>query len=42
MTRRGLNPAERNALVMWGGTSRRLLAVFDTQSLKIRALIKPD
>jgi hypothetical protein len=42
MTRRGLNPTERNALVMWGGTSRRLLAVFDVQSLQIRALIKPD
>ena len=42
MTRRGLNPEERNALVMWGGTSRRLLAVFDVQSLQIRALIKPD
>jgi hypothetical protein len=42
MTRRGLNPAERNALVMWGGTSRRLLAVFDVKSLKIRAFIKPD
>jgi hypothetical protein len=42
MARRGLNPTERNALVMWGGTSRRLLAVFDVQSLKIRALIKPD
>jgi hypothetical protein len=42
MMHRGLDPAERNALVMWGGASRRLLAVFDAQSLKIRALIKPD
>jgi hypothetical protein len=42
MMRRGLDPTERNALVMWGGTSRRLLAVFDTQPLRIRALIKPD
>jgi hypothetical protein len=42
MIQRGLNPEERNALVMWGGTSRRLLAVFDLQSLKIRALIRPD
>ena len=42
MTHRGLDTTERNALVMWGGTSRRLLAVFDVQSLKIRALIKPD
>ena len=34
--------ARIDALVMWGGTSRRLLAVFDLQSLKIRAFIKPD
>ena len=42
MTKLGPEPEERNALVMWGGTSRRLLAVFDVQSLKIRALIRPD
>ena len=42
MTHRGLNPEERNALVMWGGTARRLVAVFDPQSMQIRALIKPD
>ncbi|HUL17971.1 MAG TPA: hypothetical protein VLV29_01790 [Steroidobacteraceae bacterium] len=42
MQRLSLDPTERNALVMWGGTSRRLLAVFEVKSLKIRALIKPD
>jgi hypothetical protein len=42
MSGRGLDPAQRNALVMWGGTSQKLLAVFDVQSLKLRALIKPD
>jgi hypothetical protein len=40
MTRRGLAPDERNALIMWGG-SRRVVAVFDTGSLEIRALLAP-
>jgi hypothetical protein len=38
----GLDPKQKNALVMWGGTARRLLAVFDTDSLKIRALLRAD
>ncbi len=42
MQQRGLNADEKNALVMWGGTERKLLAVFDPVSLKIRALIRPD
>jgi hypothetical protein len=42
MTKLGLDPQKKNALVMWGGTARRLLAVFDTDSLQIRALIRPD
>ena len=42
MTELGFDPAQKNALVMWGGTARRLVAVFDTESLKIRALIQPD
>ncbi|HYB33227.1 MAG TPA: hypothetical protein VED45_07335 [Steroidobacteraceae bacterium] len=37
----GLPPDERNALVMWGG-SRRLLAVFDPTTLRIRALLVPS
>ncbi|HEV8018465.1 MAG TPA: hypothetical protein VGP32_07910 [Steroidobacteraceae bacterium] len=35
-----LAPDERNALIMWGG-SRRLLAVFDPATLRIRALLLP-
>jgi hypothetical protein len=42
MTNLGLNAEEKNALVMWGGTARRLVAVFDLKSLKIQALIRPD
>jgi hypothetical protein len=38
----GLDAGQKNALVMWGGTSRRLVAVFDLDSLKIEALIRPD
>jgi hypothetical protein len=40
MSRRGLAPDERNALIMWGG-SRRLVAVFDTGTLQIKALLAP-
>ena len=40
MSQRGLVPDERNALIMWGG-SRRLIAVFDTDTLKIKALLAP-
>jgi hypothetical protein len=42
MTRLGLDPRQKNCLVMWGSTARRLLAVFDLESLKIEALIRPD
>ena len=42
MARLGLSPEQRNALVMWGGTARRLVAVFDPEALTIRALIEPD
>lgn len=42
MSRRGLDPQQHNALVMWSGTARRLLVVFDPQSLKIRAILRPD
>ena len=38
----GLKADEKNTLMMWGGSSRRLVAVFDPESLKIRALIRPD
>jgi hypothetical protein len=37
----GLVPDQANAMVMWGG-SRRLLAVFDLETLRIRALLKAD
>jgi hypothetical protein len=42
MARLGLSPEQPNALVMWGGTARRLVAVFDPDALTIRALIVPD
>jgi len=42
MARLGLSPERPNALVMWGGTARRLVAVFDPDALTIRALIEPD
>lgn len=41
LTRQGLAPDEPNALVMWGA-SRRVLAVFDTRTLRIEALLKVD
>lgn len=37
----GLTADERNALVMWGG-SRRVLAIFDTGTLHLKALLKAD
>lgn len=40
MSRRGLAPDERNTLIMWGG-SRRVVAVFDTGTLQIKALLAP-
>jgi len=42
MSRRGLDPQQHSALVLWGGSARRLLVVFDPESLKIRAMLKPD
>ena len=42
MAHLGLDPDQPNALVMWGGTARRLVAVFDPDALTIRALIRPD
>jgi hypothetical protein len=41
LSRRGLTPDERNALILWGG-SRRVLAIFDTHTLRIEALLKAD
>ncbi len=42
MAKLGLSTEDKNALIMWGGTARRLVAVFDLNSLKIRALVRPD
>ena len=41
MSEQGLVADERNALILWGG-SRRLLAMFDPATLRIRAILKPD
>jgi hypothetical protein len=41
VAQRGLAPEQANTMVMWGGT-RRVLAVFDLQTLEIRALLKAD
>jgi hypothetical protein len=38
---KGLAPGERNLLIMWGG-SRRVVAVFDPATLRIKALLRPD
>jgi hypothetical protein len=38
---KGLAPGDRNVLIMWGG-SRRVLAVFDPATLRIKALLRPD
>jgi hypothetical protein len=40
MARGGLAPDERNAILLWGDI-RRALAVFDPQTLQIRAILKP-
>jgi hypothetical protein len=37
----GMAADERNALIMWGG-SRRVLAIFDTRTLRIKAMLKAD
>jgi hypothetical protein len=41
LQRLGLADDQPDTLVFWGA-SRRLLAVFDPQTLRIRALIRPD
>jgi hypothetical protein len=41
LKQQGLRADERDALVMWGG-SRRVLAIFDTSTLHVRALLKAD
>jgi hypothetical protein len=41
VAQRGLAAEQANTMVMWGGT-RRVLAVFDLQTLEIRALLKAD
>jgi len=40
MSRLGLAPGERNALLMWGEV-RRVLVIFDPGTLGIRAILKP-
>jgi hypothetical protein len=42
MRSRGLPPAERNALVLWGVNFEKLVAVFDPTTLAIRAILEPD
>jgi hypothetical protein len=40
MSAQGLTPDEPNSLVMWGG-SRRVVAVFDPTTLRIKAVLMP-
>jgi hypothetical protein len=40
MSRQGLGPDERNAMLLWGDI-RQVLVVFDTRTLHIRAILKP-
>lgn len=40
MTQQGIACDQRNALLMWGG-GRRLLAVFDPTTLRVKAILKP-
>jgi len=37
----GLTPDARNLLIMWGG-SRRVVAIFDPATLRVKALLRPD
>jgi hypothetical protein len=37
----GVSPDGRNLLIMWGG-SRRVVAVFDPTTLRIKAILRPD
>ncbi|HYL02309.1 MAG TPA: hypothetical protein VEU54_02735 [Steroidobacteraceae bacterium] len=41
MTQLGLAPDQPDTMVLWGGT-RRLLAVFDPATLRLRAILRPD
>jgi hypothetical protein len=41
MSQRGLPADQATTMIMWGG-SRRVLAVFDLETLRIRALIRAD
>jgi hypothetical protein len=41
LSRLGLAADQRNALIMWGG-SRRVLAIFDTATLRIEQLLRAD
>src|ERR1700730_12948658 len=40
MSRLGLAPEQRNALLMWGDV-RRVLVIFDPDTLRLRAILKP-
>ncbi len=40
MAARGLRSDETNALIMWGG-SRRLVAIFDRNTQRLRVLLTP-
>lgn len=40
MSAQGLAPEQRNALLLWGG-SRRVLTVFDPDTLRIEAILEP-
>jgi hypothetical protein len=41
MSQQGYPPDARNVLIMWGG-SRRLVAVFDPTTLRLKALFEPE
>ena len=41
MAARGLAADEPNALIMWGGSSRRLVGIFDLSTQRLRVLLKP-
>jgi hypothetical protein len=41
LSAQGLAPNQRNSLIMWGG-SRRLVAVFDPATLRLKALLVPE
>jgi hypothetical protein len=41
MAREGLTAEAHNAIIMWGG-SRRLVAIFDPTTLRLKALFNPD